>query len=131
MISRIALRKFTICDSRVTLSSPAQFGPLCSEDRLRRPPLSPALPCKALAPGTLDATRLYLWFVLWYVISPGLSRGNFNFFNFPVQYQTAAALMGSHAGRFSARSYPAAALISLFSSALPRDVPCSPPPGYP
>lgn len=42
-----------ICDSRTTLSLSAQPGPLCSGDRLRRLPLSPDLPCKALAAGTL------------------------------------------------------------------------------
>ena len=52
------------CDSRTTLSSSAQSGPLCSGNRLRHQPLSPGLPCKALASGTLGEVRLYLWFAV-------------------------------------------------------------------
>ena len=49
-------------DSRTPLSVSAQYSPLCSGDCLRRPPLSPDLPCKASAPDTDGKTRLYLWF---------------------------------------------------------------------
>ena len=62
VVSRIALRKSFHLRQSDNCSFVRPAWPPCRKAKLRRLPLSPPLPCMALAADTLGETRLYLWF---------------------------------------------------------------------